>query len=71
MSTIGRVGGPRRASASHTTTREVARRIVVNLSYAAAVRELRGPSPKVSRLKSFKGPLPGIYADGRRRGTSA
>lgn len=39
----------------------VARRIEENLRYVAAVLELREASPKVLRMKSFRGRLPGIY----------
>ena len=41
-----------------------ARRIADNLRYAAAVQDLRGGSPKVLRMKTFSGPLPGLYPDG-------
>ena len=37
-----------------------ARRVADNLRYAAALIELR-PSPDVTRLRTFKGQLPGIY----------
>ena len=40
---------------------ERARRIVQNLEYASAVSELQGQSRTVTRLKTFKGRLPGIY----------
>jgi hypothetical protein len=40
-----------------------ARRIADNLRYAAAVLELRGGSPEVLRMKTFSGPLPGLYPD--------
>lgn len=44
---------------------EAARRIADNLSYAAAARELRGRQRRVTRMKTFGGPLPGIYRDTR------
>lgn len=40
-----------------------ARRIADNLRYAAAVQELRGGSPEILRMKTFSGPLPGLYPD--------
>jgi hypothetical protein len=40
-----------------------ARRILDNLRYAAAVQELRGGSPGIIRMKTFGGPLPGLYPD--------
>lgn len=41
-----------------------ARRLVENLLYVAAVEELRREAPKVQRMKTFNGRLPGLY--GRR-----
>lgn len=41
----------------------VARRIDENFCYATAVLELRGTSPKVLRMKTFDGRLPGLYPD--------
>ena len=41
---------------------EAARRLAANLVYAAVVRELR-PPPVIERMKSFNGPLPGLYPD--------
>ena len=38
------------------------RRLLENLLYAAAARELRGEVPKVLRMKTFTGRLPGFYA---------
>jgi hypothetical protein len=38
----------------------VARRLVENLLYAEAVRELRGGAREVLRVKSFRGRLPGL-----------
>lgn len=43
---------------------QAARRIVENLEYAAAVLELRGGPPRVLRMKTFSGRLPGLYPDG-------
>lgn len=43
---------------------QAARRIADNLAYAAAVLELRGGPPKVRRMKTFSGRLPGLYRDG-------
>jgi hypothetical protein len=43
---------------------QAARRIVDNLRYAAAVLELRGGPPKVLRMRTFSGRLPGLYPDG-------
>lgn len=40
----------------------MAQRIMTNLRYAEAMRKLRGKPDKVTRLKNFNGPLPGIYA---------
>jgi hypothetical protein len=40
-----------------------ARRIADNLRYAAAVEGLRGGSLEVLRMKTFSGPLPGLYPD--------
>jgi hypothetical protein len=45
-------------------SRQAARRIVENLGYAAAVLELRGRAPRVIRMKTFSGRLPGLYPDG-------
>jgi hypothetical protein len=41
---------------------DAARRLAANFVYAAVVRELR-PPPAVHRMKSFSGPLPGLYPD--------
>ena len=43
---------------------QAARRIADNFRYAAAVDGLRGQPAAVRRLKSFAGPLPGIYPAG-------
>lgn len=40
-----------------------ARRITEDLRYAAAVVELRGGPPEVLRMRTFAGPLPGLYPD--------
>jgi len=40
---------------------QAARRIAANLRYAALLRDLRGQSTAVRRLRAFEGPLPGIY----------
>jgi hypothetical protein len=40
---------------------EAARRITDNLTYAAAVAELRGAKPAIKRLRSMSERLPGIY----------
>jgi hypothetical protein len=42
---------------------QAVRRITDNLQYAAAAVELRGRPRGVTRMKTFKGPLPGIYPD--------
>jgi hypothetical protein len=41
---------------------EIATRIAETLDYAAAARDLRRRSPRVRRLRRFRGPLPGIYS---------
>jgi hypothetical protein len=38
-----------------------ARRVTENLHYAAALVALRGPAPEVTSLRTFAGPLPGLY----------
>jgi hypothetical protein len=40
---------------------QVARRIGDNFRYAAVLRDLRGQATTVRRLRTFAGPLPGIY----------
>lgn len=40
-----------------------AERITANFRYLAAVLALQGGPPKVKRMKTFSGPLPGIYPD--------
>jgi hypothetical protein len=47
---------------------EAARRIAVNLSYAAAVEALRGPRPAVRRVATCRTRLPGIYPPRERHG---
>jgi hypothetical protein len=42
---------------------EVARRIADNFSYLAAVQELGGRRPEAARVRTCKGPLPGLYPD--------
>lgn len=44
---------------------QVARDLLDNLKYADIVLELQGGPPAVRRMKTFEGPLPGIY---RRKG---
>lgn len=41
----------------------VARRITENLRYVAAMLELQGGPPRVVRMKTFAGPLPGIFRE--------
>ena len=43
---------------------QAARRIVDNFRYAAALGDLRGRPVTVKRLRTFGGPLPGIYTAG-------
>lgn len=43
---------------------QAARRISDNFRYAAALGELRGQSMPVKRVRTFAGPLPGIYPAG-------
>jgi hypothetical protein len=57
-SQIASLGG---ASPSNSLRAE--RRIAENFRYAAAIDSMRDTSPKVTRLKTFKGRLPGIYPD--------
>jgi len=53
---IASLGGRARALSIHAE-----RRVVENLRYAEAVTALQ-PRPRVQRLRSFAGPLPGIHA---------
>lgn len=41
---------------------ELARRHADNFAYAAVVLELQ-PPPRVERMRTFDGPLPGLYPD--------
>ncbi len=73
---MGRRGGRARASRlSPERRREIAslggqarqrsllaaRRLVENLLYAAAVKELHGETREILRMKTFAGRLPGLY----------
>jgi hypothetical protein len=40
---------------------EAARNLIDNFRYVAAVAELQGGPSQVVKMKSFRGPLPGIY----------
>jgi hypothetical protein len=77
---LGRRGGQVRASrlsaerkreiaslggASRARSLRAARRIADNFRYAAASAALQGAPPRVKRVKTFKGRLPGIYPDRR------
>jgi hypothetical protein len=42
-------------------SRKAERQVVENFRYVAAILELQGGLPPVRRMKTFKGPLPGIY----------
>ena len=53
---IASLGGKARAQSL-----EAARRIAHNFVYVAMVAELRGQPAPVTRLRTFAGPLPGIY----------
>jgi hypothetical protein len=37
------------------------RHLLDNFHYLAMVDDLRGPPPQVTPMKTFKGPLPGLY----------
>lgn len=41
----------------------MARRIVENLRYAEAVHELSGRRPTTRRVRTCRGPLPGLYPE--------
>jgi hypothetical protein len=56
---IATVGAQARASSL-----QAARRIADSLRYADAVTELRGGAPAIARMRTCKGPIPGIYPDG-------
>lgn len=43
---------------------QAAQRIADSLRYADAVVALRGGAPAVARMRTFKGPIPGIYPGG-------
>jgi hypothetical protein len=43
---------------------QAARRIADNLRYAAVLGDLRGQPTTVRRVRTFAGPLPGIYPAG-------
>jgi hypothetical protein len=75
---MGRRGGQARARRLSTERRReiaslggrarhlsllAARRIVDDLLYAAAVLELSGGAPRVLRMKTFSGRLPGLYPE--------
>ena len=53
---IASAGGKARAASL-----EAARRITENLRYAAVLQDLRGQPSDVRRLRTFEGPLPGVY----------
>lgn len=53
---IASLGGKARS-----TSLRAARRVAANLEYAAVLRDLRGRSTDVTRMRAFEGPLPGIY----------
>jgi hypothetical protein len=53
---IASLGGQARRRAIEAT-----RRIDDNFRYAAAVDALHGKPPRVVRVRTFDGPLPGIY----------
>ncbi|MEQ1912455.1 MAG: hypothetical protein ABMA15_26775 [Vicinamibacterales bacterium] len=63
-----RPGGAKRAERS--AGEAIAQRIQEHAAYAGTVRQLGRPAPKLKRLKTFKGPLPGIYI-GKLRDNSA
>lgn len=73
---LGRRGGQARArrlsaadrqriaalgGAARRRSLEVARRIVENFSYVEAMQALGGRTPKPARVRTCKGPLPGLY----------
>ena len=53
---IASLGGRARARSF-----EIARRIADNFRYVAAVRELQPRRETLTRLKTFDGPVPGLY----------
>jgi hypothetical protein len=77
---LGRHGGRVRATRLTATERsrivalgadarrrsfEAARRIADNFAYVSAVMTLRSETSRIVRMKTFAGPLPGIYRKGR------
>jgi hypothetical protein len=76
---LGRKGGQVRAArltaaqrsriaslgaAARRRSLEAARRIADNFAYAAAVATLRRETSRVTRMRTFRGPLPGLYRSG-------
>jgi len=76
---LGRKGGQVRAArltaaqrsriaslgaAARRRSLEAARRIADNFAYAAAVATLRSETSRVTRMRTFRGPLPGPYRNG-------
>lgn len=49
-------------AAARVRSLQAARRITENLRYAAAIAELAPRPPRVVRMRTFAGPLPGFYA---------
>jgi len=43
---------------------QAARRIADNFAYLSAVTELRNETNRLTRMKTFRGPLPGVYRTG-------
>lgn len=77
---LGRRGGRARAArltperkrqiaaqgaAARRASLDAARRIVVNFRYRELVLTLAPPPPRVRRVSTCRGPLPGIYPAGR------
>lgn len=46
-----------------------ARRIADNFAYLSAVVALRAETPPLTRMKTFQGPLPGVYRKANRDGS--
>jgi len=76
---LGRKGGQVRAArltaaqrsriaalgaAARQRSLEASRRIADNFAYDAAVATLRKDTSRVTRMRTFRGPLPGIYRTG-------
>ena len=59
---VSRKGGPVRVR--RRASLDAAQRIAANFAYLAAVVALRGETSRVTRMKTFRGPLPGIYRNG-------